>query len=74
MYVTIEPAHDKTYNKTCATSIVSDQPVHPCSLIRVLADCMFLVQPLGYPKRNKQELLPYWVDIAGGSVGCASDW
>ena len=27
-----EPAHDKTYNKTCATSEDSDQPEHPCSL------------------------------------------
>ena len=25
----IEPAHDKTYNKTCVTSKDSDQPVHP---------------------------------------------
>ena len=23
-----EPAHDKTYNKTCVTSKDSDQPVH----------------------------------------------
>ena len=25
----IEPDHDRTYNKTCATSEDSDQPVHP---------------------------------------------
>ena len=31
----IEPAHDKTYNKTCATSKRSDQPVHPPSMARV---------------------------------------
>ena len=31
-----EPAHDKTYNKTCATSKDSDQPVHPLSKARVL--------------------------------------
>ena len=31
-----EPAHDKTYNKTCETSKDSDQPVHPSSMARVL--------------------------------------
>ena len=41
-----EPAHDKTYNKISAT-------LRPRSLIRVLADCMCLLQPAGYPKRNK---------------------
>ena len=30
-----EPAHDKTYNKTCVTSKDSDQPVHPPSMARV---------------------------------------
>ena len=28
-----EPTHDKTYNKTKATSEDSDQPAHPRSLI-----------------------------------------
>ena len=28
-----EPGHNKTHNKTCATSKESDQPVHPRSLI-----------------------------------------
>ena len=37
---TNEPAHDKTYNKTCPTSGNSDQPAHLHSLIRVFADCM----------------------------------
>ena len=41
-----EPAHDKTYNKTCAISEDSDQPAHPRSLIRVFADRMCLLQPL----------------------------
>ena len=41
-----EPAHDKTYNKTCETSEDSDQTAHPCSLISVFADCMCLLQPL----------------------------
>ena len=31
-----EPAHDKTYNKTCVTSKDSDQPVHPPSMPMVL--------------------------------------
>ena len=30
----IEPAHVKTYNKTCVTSKDSDQPVHPPSMAR----------------------------------------
>ena len=31
-----EPAHDKTYNKTCVTSKDSDLPVHPPSVTKVL--------------------------------------
>ena len=58
-----EPAHDKTYNKTCATSEDSGQPAHPRRLIRVLADRMCLLQPPGYPKRDKGEVLPYLVDV-----------
>ena len=42
-----EPVHDKIYNKACATSKDSDQPAHPCSLIPVFADRMYLLQPLG---------------------------
>ena len=34
-----------------------------CSLIRVFADHMCLLQPPGYPKRDKQEPLPYWMDV-----------
>ena len=30
-----EPAHDKTYNKTCMTSKDLDQPVHPPSMLLV---------------------------------------
>ena len=56
-----EPTHDKTNNKTCATSEDSDQTAHPRSLIRVFADRMCLLQPQSYPKRNKQEPFPYWV-------------
>ena len=38
-----EPAHDKIYNKTYATSKDSDQPAHPRSLIRIFADRMCLL-------------------------------
>ena len=31
-----EPAHDKTYNKTCVTNKGSDQPVHLHSMARAL--------------------------------------
>ena len=31
-----EPAHDKTYNQTCATSRNSDQSVLPPNMARVL--------------------------------------
>ena len=58
-----EPAHNKTYNKTYATSEDSDQPVHLHSLLRVFTDCMCLLQPPGYSKRDKGESLTYWVDV-----------
>ena len=48
-----EPVHDKAYNKTCATVKDSDQPVHLRSLIRVSADCISLLSPPGYPKRDR---------------------
>ena len=41
--VIYKPAHDKTYNKTCATSEDSDQPAHPYSLIRIYADSTYLL-------------------------------
>ena len=46
-----------------ATSEDSDQPVHPHSLIRDFPDRMRLLQPPGYPKRDKREPLPYWIDV-----------
>ena len=58
-----EPAHNKTYNKTCATSEDLDQTAHPRSLIRVFADRMCRLQPPGYPKGDERESLPYWVDV-----------
>ena len=33
------------------------------SLIRVFADRICLLQPLGNPKKDKGEFLPFWVDI-----------
>ena len=67
-----EPAHDETYNKTCATSEDSDQPAHPGSLIRVFTDCMCLLQLPGYPKRDEREPLPYWVDVQADLSLCWS--
>ena len=58
-----EPAQEKIDNKTCAASEDSDQPAYPCNLIRVFADRMPLLKPLGYPKRVEREPLPYWVDV-----------
>ena len=58
--IIFESAHDKTYHKTYVTSEDSD---HSRSLIRVFANRMRLLQPLGYPKRGKREPLPYWVDV-----------
>ena len=42
-------------NKTCVTSENSDQSSHQRSLFRVFVDCMCLLQPPGYPKRDKRE-------------------
>ena len=39
------------------------QPARARSLIRVFANRMCLIQPPGYPKRDKWEPLPYWVDL-----------
>ena len=58
-----ESVQDKTYNRTWVTSEDSDQPAHPYSLVRVFADRTCLLQPLGFPKKDEQELLPYWVDV-----------
>ena len=50
---------NKNYNKTCAISKDSDQPAHARRMIIIFADRMCLLQPLGYPKRNTKEPLPY---------------
>ena len=66
----IKPVHDKTYNKTCETSKDSDQPAHLHSPIRVFADPMCLLQPLGNPKRDKREPLPYPVGLQADRSLC----
>ena len=50
----------------------SDQPAHPRSLIRVFADRMCLLKPPIYPKRDKREPLPYWVDVQADLSLCWS--
>ena len=50
---TYEPAHDKTYIKTCETQ----QPDQSICWLHVPSTA------LGYPKSDKQEPLPYWVDV-----------
>ena len=57
-----ESAHDKTYEKTCATSEDSDQPAHPRSLIRVFADRMYLLLPPGYIEKHERKPLPPSLD------------
>ena len=65
-----EPAHNKTYSKSCATSKVSDQPAHLRRLIRVLAYRMFLL--LGYSKRDERGPLPYRIDVQADLSLCCS--
>ena len=43
----------------------SDQAAHSRSLIRVFADRICILQHPGYPKRDKWEPFPYWVDNTG---------
>ena len=40
----------------------SYKPAHPRSLIRVFVVHMCLLQPPDYPKRDKRETLPCWID------------
>ena len=61
--LTNEPVHDETYNMICETSEDSDQNAHLRSLIRVFADRIGFLQPPGYPKRDKRDSLPYWMDV-----------
>ena len=61
--IVLEPAHGKTYNKTCAAT--EDQPAHSRRLLRVFADHMHLFQPPGYPKRGLTKIFV----ILGGCTG-----
>ena len=72
MLVLLEPMHVKTYIKTCATSEDSDQPAHPRSLLRVFADNVCPLQPPGYRKRDKREVLLYWVNVQSDLSLCWS--
>ena len=61
-----EPAHDKTYNKMCATSEDSDQPAYQRSLVAVFADYMCFLQPpgkKGYIATDKVIFYPKNADI-----------
>ena len=58
----IEPTHDKTYNRTCATSEDSDQTAYPCSLISIRWLHVHSTAS-SYPKRDKRQHLPSWVDV-----------
>ena len=49
-----------------------DQPAHPRSLIRVFTDHVCLLQPRGYPKGDKRESLPYWLDAQADLSLCWS--
>ena len=37
--------------------------LHICAFWSVFADNICLLQPLGYPKRDKWKTLPFWVDV-----------
>ena len=58
MLVVYEPAHDKTYNKTCETSEQISLRIH-----RIFADRMCLLQTGGCSKRDKREPLLYRADV-----------
>ena len=71
LYITFEPAHDKTYNKTYVTSKDSDQPVHPSSMTR------FLV----YPSLDSPEVVEgtydqqrLWSDCADAQADLSLRW
>ena len=67
-----EQAHDKTCNKTCATSVDSDQFAHPRSLIEIFAYCLCFLQPQGYSKRDTRESLSYCVNAEADLSLCWS--
>ena len=50
----------------------TNQPAHPHSLTKVFANRMCLLQPLGYPKRDKGEPLPNWLGVLADLSLCWS--
>ena len=65
-----EPAHDKTYNQTCANSEDSEQPAYPPSLTRVFADRICPLELPDYAKQDEREHLLYWVDVQADLSHC----
>ena len=57
-----EPAHDKIYNNTYATSEDSDQPVHPRSLISLHRSHVPHTAS-GLSKEGLTRTMPKWVDV-----------
>ena len=72
VYLVIKPAHDKKPTIRLVQAAKTRQPAHPRRLIRFFADCMCLLQPPGYPKRDKRESLPHWVGVQAGLSLCWS--
>ena len=70
--MTNEPAYEKTYDRTCATREDLDQPAHLCSLLKVVNNRMCFLQPPGNANRDKQEPLPYPVNIQADRSLCWS--
>ena len=64
--VTFELEHDKTNKMTCAPSEDSDQPVHPCSLTRVVAVRMMKPKVFGYPWSAQERLQSDWTNTQAG--------
>ena len=50
----------------------TDQPAQPRSLISVFTDRLCFLQPSGYPKTDKREPLPYWIDVEADLRFCWS--
>ena len=65
-YTITEPAHDKFTIKVVGPAKT------PLSLVTVFADRMRFLQPSAYPKRDKREPLPYWVDVQADVCLCWS--
>ena len=58
----VYPAHDKTYNMTCAKSEHSDQPVHLPNLIRVFTVRIKKAGVSSYPMNAQRRLRSHCTD------------